>query len=313
MAQIGNFRLAVPGEGGYIFFVISSTLDPIRIGTFPGENATPASSQALGQLIQLIELLGKRFGATFEIHSLQSAGAGADGCRAWILGHTLQGAPLLRELPRPSVLEAPWIVPARIIPGTLIWPSEDAQPLRTSTAGAFPDLWVETSSLSKAAIVRAAELADLRARENEQSFVAFVTAGFGEIERFALETVRSTLKGKEVLALPIEEVVSRLPQVGRVPPVLMTLGRLAVPLGRMISIQGWVARAGIPLVGLERTLVQAWGDAGVALTLSPMLDALGLLRENEELVAAIREELRVGTGSNLDPLTQRVLRRLSST
>ena len=305
-----DFALPTGPRLRYLSQMISDTLLTRRVGVIPGENPSEASSLSLSQTLKLLDALIARNSAPLQIEPLATFPkpdiSAHNPFAGFVLGHSVLGSLILREIERPAVLAAPFLAGtgAETRSSHLIWPFEDTSQVRSSDLRKL-ETWVETTCLPRSGIEAAVRVAEQLQQGHVTDRLYWVNAGYGEIEDFALAYARSVSSKFAIEAMSIEQVPAAMAQAGSsFPSALLCIGRTAIPLGRFLGIQGWV---GWSENGFA--VAQAWGEAGPALTLSFFLDRLGLAAEAELLEQWVGEILRDPSRANSVPLIDLLLRR----
>lgn len=295
----------------YLSQMISDTLMTRRVGAIPGENPSEASARAMGQVLKLIDALVSRTSAPLAVQALSSLPAASSEYSGFLLGHSVSGNSVLREIERPAVLAAPFVTGSgsSTRSSTLIWPFEDSSQVRSADVRKL-ETWVETTCLPRNGIEAAVRSAELLQNGQATDRLMWVLGGYGEIEDFALAHARSVSKRFPIETISIEQVPAAMTRSdGAKPSALLCIGRVAIPLGRFLQIQGWVGWSDAGFA-----VMQSWGDAGPALTLAFFLDRLGLAAEAELLeqwvLDILRDPARSTHAAPSPTLTDLLIRRL---
>ncbi len=277
-----------------------------RVGVFPGPqagSATGAAAQSLGQMIRLLDALVGRKAISLETVTLESPPVDRSEFSGFLLGAGVMAQSWLRGMGGTVVVLAPCQL-KRGAGGLIIWPFEDSTRMRTARGG-VAEAWVETTTLTKAGVEAAARSALAVARERGFPTPLWAYAGWGETEDFALG-VAARMGGPEtVAAVSLEDVVARLQGSAEGDFIVVSLGRAALPLARILGAQGWVAYS-----ELSGPICQASGTMGAVFSLAWFLDRLGLLNEARELERLAREAYRQNPESPPADLFARILERV---
>jgi hypothetical protein len=197
----------------------------------------------------------------------------------FLLGNSFSASNWIHEISsasrEPVSLFAPFVFPKASRGSLLIWPFEESAKIQSGRQN--DSSWVETSSLSKSAVLATAKRASQLAAERGAELF-WVNSGWGGQEDFAYQT------SLEVVTVPMpiltmENFQSSLlgASEGR-KVILLSVARTAIPVARLLRAQGWIACA-----SRGTGLVQAWGALGPSLCISYLLDHLGYVAEAETI------------------------------
>lgn len=192
---------------------------------------------------------------------------------------------LTRRAPEGVVMGAPFVLGNGQRVAHMIWPHEEVARIKTPI-GMQAAGWTEMSQLLPIHLEAAARSAQQLARERQAPLI-WVSGGLGGQEDFALKVVQNVLQS-EFTVVAVENlqsaILDRLPGLSGSTCVLLSTGRVAVLLSRLLKCQAWLSWQ-------ERgmSIAQGWGALGPALSVSFLLQRFGLVTESLAIESAAIE------------------------
>lgn len=281
----------------------------IRIGIVPGVSTSSdtTASRALGQMLRVLDALRIKYNAPVETQTLEGTPpSDRRGFNGFLLGGNISAQPWLRGMNGMPLVAAPFLSPRNRHASLLLWAYEETMRMHISPRTAH-ESWVETVSISRAGLESVLRSARHWTQEQKDGIPVWAYTGWGETEDFAISLARAA-EFFELQVIPVEELQSRLSDPGQSKgSVVMTLGRTALPLARILGAQGWVSWLDRD-VAEGAVLAQASGPVGAMLGLTQFLDRLGMIQESRDLDAAIQAAVKESAVG--DHLIEAVVQRI---
>jgi hypothetical protein len=213
------------------------------------------------------------------------------GWQGILLGNGVQARPWIQKLEAPAVIMVPFLTADLAEPSWLIWPHEEVSRLKVGD-GTLQASRIETTVLTQDAARACAEIGLQYASENSGYEPAWIHAGWGELEDFALLQAREVFEDR----LPILTVEAANRQAGTPgPKVWIGIARTALPLARILNTQCWLAFHR----DTQRFVAQSISEKGSTLLLWAILNRLGYFAEAAQVLAERHPE-----GTYAEPATQ---------
>ena len=183
--------------------------------------------------------------------------------------------PWIQALEGPVVVLVPFAQAGARKPSWLLWAHEDVSKMRIA-AGTRQTAQLETNVLTLEAARNCAEVGLQYATENAPSSCAWIHAGWGDLEDFALQQAKDVFEDRLAI-LPIEAAAKQA--TGTECQVWMGISKTALPLARLLGTQCWLAFHR----DSQRFVAQTTGNWGSSLLLWAIMNRLGYFTEADRV------------------------------